>query len=352
MQQVQNSVLEQKDPTRSIKDRMGSFVGSMGLMLVILIFGAVLSVLSPVFLTMTNITNLLIQSTIMLTLALGVTFVLMTGGIDISVGSILAVSSAVGLGLIKSGVPTVVGVIVMLAIGALFGLMNGVLTTKFQIPALIVTLGTMGIGRGLVLIYTNGANITPVPKSFEVLAYGRLLGMPVIILLVAVLAVIWGLVLSYTVFGRSVYATGGNELAARLAGIKTKTIVTLTYVIAGVMAAVAGILTTARLESAGPAAGIGIEMTVIAAVVIGGTSLFGGQGSIFGTVLGVIIISLVTNAVNLLGVPPAWDQLVKGVVIIVAALLDVVMIQPASQLLALKVLYPQLVQNPQKKNLI
>lgn len=323
MLQVQDSAVEQKDAKKLLKDKMGSLVGSMGLLLVILIFGIVLSILSPVFLTMTNITNLFIQSTILLTLALGVTFVLMTGGIDISVGSILAVSSAVGLGLIKGGVPTVIGIIIMLGIGAVFGLVNGVLTTRFQIPALIVTLGTMGIGRGLVLIYTNGANITPVPKSFQVIAYGRFLGIPVLILIVAILSVLWGLVLAYTVFGRSVYATGGNELAARLAGIKTKTIVTLTYVIAGIMSAVAGILTTARLESAGPAAGTGIEMTVIAAVVIGGTSLFGGQGSIFGTVLGVIIISLVTNAVNLLGVPPAWDQLVKGVVIIVAALLDV-----------------------------
>jgi len=271
-----------------------------------------------------NLINLLMQSTILVTLARGVTFVIMTGGIDLSVGGVMAVSSAVRLGaIVYDGGPVIVGVLIMILIGAAFGFVNGFLVTKFGVPPLIVTLATMGIARGIVLIYTNSANVNPVPDSFITLATGRLFSIPYLIIVVAILAIIAHVVLKHSVFGRSVYASGGNELAARLAGIKTKTVITLTYVIAGVMASIGGLFLTARLESAGPTAGLGIELTVIAAVVIGGTSLFGGQGNIIGTILGVILIALVSNAVNLLGVPPAWDQLVTGGVILVAALLDV-----------------------------
>lgn len=300
------------------------YMGSLGLFIVIVIFCVVLSFLSPVFLTSTNIVNLLIQSTILAVLALGSTFVIMTGGIDLSVGAVMAVSSAVGLGMtVYHDVPVAVGVLVMLAIGLVFGFFNGVIVTRFEVPPLIVTLASMGVARGIILIYTNGANVSPVPDSFIFLANARIFGIPILLILVGVLAVIAHIVLSNTVYGRAVYASGGNALAARLAGIRTKTVITFTYAISGLMAAVAGILLTARLESAGPNAGMGIELTVIAAVVIGGTSLFGGQGNILGTLLGVLLISLVSNAVNLLNVPPAWDQLVKGVVILVAALLDV-----------------------------
>lgn len=303
---------------------MKQYLGSLGLLIVIVIFCIVLSFLSPVFLSKMNLINLLMQSTILLTLALGATFVIMTGGIDLSVGAVMAVSSAIGLGaIVYEGVPVIVGVLIMLLIGAAFGFANGFLVTKFSVPPLIVTLATMGIARGLVLIYTNSANVNPVPESFIKLATGRFLTIPYLIIVVGILAIIAHIVLKHTVFGRSVYASGGNELAARLAGIKTKTIITMTYMISGVMAAVGGLFLSARLESAGPTAGIGIELTVIAAVVIGGTSLFGGQGNIIGTILGVILIALVSNAVNLLGVPPAWDQLVTGGVILIAALLDV-----------------------------
>jgi ribose transport system permease protein len=296
----------------------------MGLVIVILVFGGVLAVLSPVFLTQANILNLLIQSTILGTISIGATFVIITAGIDLSVGSVLAVSSCIGLGLIvNNGAPVVLGVAVMLLIGIAFGLANGIFVTVFNIPAMIVTLATMGIGRGIVLIYTNGANITPVPQSFTYLSNAKLIGIPVILFIVAGFAIVWGVVLSFSVFGRSIYATGGNELAARLAGIRTKTVITSAYVICGIMASLGGLLMTVRLQSAGPITGQGIEMNVIAAVVIGGTSLFGGRGNIVGTVMGVLIISLVSNAVNLLGVPPAWDQLVKGAVILIAALLDV-----------------------------
>ncbi len=312
------------DSGKGFKGSMKQYLGSLGLLIVIVVFCIVLSFLSPVFLSKMNLINLLMQSTILVTLALGVTFVIMTGGIDLSVGGVMAVSSAVGLGaIVYDGVPAVIGVLIMIVIGAAFGFANGFLVTKFSVPPLIVTLATMGIARGIVLIYTNSANVNPVPDSFISLATGRLFSIPYLIFVVGILAVIAHIVLKHTVFGRSVYAAGGNELAARLAGIKTKTVITLTYVISGAMAAIGGFFLTARLESAGPTAGVGIELTVIAAVVIGGTSLFGGQGNIIGTILGVILIALVSNSVNLLGVPPAWDQLVTGGVILIAALLDV-----------------------------
>ncbi|MEH7376501.1 MULTISPECIES: ABC transporter permease [Neobacillus] len=329
MQQEQTQVnrkielVSSKDKTQGRK-KLKQYLGSLGLLIVIVAFGIVLSFMSPVFLTKTNLINLLMQSTILVTLALGVTFVIITGGIDLSVGAIMAVSSALGLGLIVyNGVPVIVGVFIMVLIGAVFGLVNGLFITKLQLSPLIVTLGTMGIARGIVLIYTNSANIDPVPNSFVTLATGSLFSIPYLILLVAVFAIIAHIILKNTVFGRSVYASGGNELAARLSGVRTKTIITLTYVISGVTAAIGGLLLSARLESVGPTAGTGLELTVIAAVVIGGTSLFGGQGNILGTILGVILISLVSNAINLLSVPPAWDSLVQGSVILVAALLDV-----------------------------
>lgn len=308
----------------SFRTNVGRLMGSLGLLAVIAIFVIILTILSPVFLTSANITNLFIQSTILTVLSLGSTFVIMTGGIDLSIGSLMAVSSTIGLGsIVHNHVPVVIGIMIMLVIGAVFGAFNGLFVTKFDIPPLIVTLATMGMGRGIVLIYTNGANITPVPESFIILANGRLLGIPIILIFVVFLSLIAGITLAFTAYGRVVCATGGNELAARLAGIRTKLVIATTYVISGLTAAIGGILLAARLESAGPTAGIGIEMTVIAAVVIGGTSLFGGQGNIVGTILGVVVISLISNSVNLLGVPPAWDQLVKGAIILIAALLDV-----------------------------
>lgn len=308
---------------KSKSDKAGRILDKMGLFLVLLLFIVIMTILTPSFLTLKNMKNLLIQSTILCTLSLGMTFVIITGGIDLSVGSVEAVASAIGLGLIvKSGVPPAVGVLIMLVIGAVFGVMNGILITHFRIPPMIVTLATMSIARGVVLVYTNSANIGPVPKSFTVLTGSYIFGIPLIVWTVIAFCIIAWLGLSKTTFGRSVYAVGGSELAAKLAGIRTKRVIILTYVISGVCAAMAGLLLAIRLESAGPNAGDGVEMNAIAAVVVGGTSLSGGRGTVLGTVLGVILISLVSNAVNLLGVPPAWDKIVKGLVIVIAALLD------------------------------
>jgi ribose transport system permease protein len=301
-----------------------SIISRLGLFLVILIFMAVMTFVSPVFLTIANFKNLFIQSTIMAVLALGQTFVIMTRGIDLSIGGTMAVTSAICIGLaVYSGLPTILALIVCIVLGVVIGLVNGLAVTVLGITPLIVTLATLSITRGATFVYTNGANITPVPDSIAAFGRGELAGVPYSVILLALLAILCHFVLARTVFGRSVYATGGNEVAARLAGVPTGRVILATYVICAVMAAIAGLILTARLESAGPRAGVGVELTVIAACVIGGASLFGGTGSIAGTLLGVILISLVSNAINLLGVPPAWDDLVKGFVIFLAAVTDV-----------------------------
>jgi ribose transport system permease protein len=306
------------------RPQLRTLVSRLGLLLVILIFVAVMSIASPVFLTVANFKNLFIQSTILAVLALGQTFVIMTRGIDLSIGGTMALSSALCIGLsVYSGLPTPLALLVCLAVGILIGLINGVAVTMLGITPLIVTLATLSAARGATFVYTNGANITPVPSAISAFGRGELAGVPYSVILLVVLALACHFILARTVFGRSVYATGGNEVASRLAGIPTSRVIMITYVICGVMAAIAGLILTARLESAGPRAGVGVELTVIAACVIGGTSLFGGTGSIAGTLLGVVLISLVSNAINLLGVPPAWDDLVKGLVIFLAALVDV-----------------------------
>lgn len=304
------------------KEKTEQILSKLGLIIVLIIFIIIMMILSPSFMTWINIRNLLIQSTVLTTLSLGVTFVIITGGIDLSVGSVEALSAAIGLDLIVNhNVPVFFGMLIIFGIGILFGLINGVLVAEFEIPPMIATLATMSIARGSVLVYTNSANVYA-PSSFSILTTNYFLGLPYIVWLVVLMAIAASLILSKTVFGRSVYAVGGSSLAAKLAGIRTKRVIAAAYVLSGLTASIAGLLLTIRLESAGANAGDGIEMNVIAAVVIGGTSLFGGRGTIGGTVLGVILISLVSNAVNLLGVPPAWDKIVKGVVIIAAALID------------------------------
>jgi ribose transport system permease protein len=299
-------------------------VDKLGLLIVVILFGIVLSIASPVFLSWQNILNVLLQSTILATLAIGQSFVIVTGGIDLSVGGVLAVSSAVAVGLMNvHGLDAFTGILIALLIGAVFGVFNGLAIARFGVAPLIVTLASMGLARGVTLVYTNGMTMSPVPNLFVTIGTAKVFGIPIMMIIVIMLAIVASIILNKTVFGRSVYATGGNKLAAKLAGIRTDRIVFMAYVISGITAAIAGVLLASRLESVGPNAGSGIELSVVAAVVIGGTSLFGGQGNISGTILGVILLSLVSNAISLLSIPPSWDQLVQGSVIFLAALLDV-----------------------------
>jgi ribose transport system permease protein len=295
-----------------------------GLLLVIVLLGFIMSQLSDVYLTRVNIINVLFQSTILATMALGVTFVILTAGIDLSVGAVAAVASVASIAAVQNfGLSTEAGILVALLLGIGIGALNGVAVAKIGITPLIATLATLTMATGLVFAYTEGANVRPVPDIYRTLATARIAGVPALIFFVLALALLAHFVLTRTTFGRSVFAVGGNSVAARLAGIRTDRILISVYMISGLTAAIGGLMLTARLGTGSPRAGMGVELTVIAAVVIGGTSLFGGQGGVRGTLLGVLLITQISNGINLLGVPPAYDNLVTGGVIFIAATLDV-----------------------------
>ena len=299
-------------------------VQDLGLLIVIAIGATVLGVLSPVFLSRLNIENLLFSSTIIAVMAIGQSFVILVAGIDLSVGAVLAVSSVLCVGLVNDfGVPVLLASMTSLAVGALIGLINGLNVTLTKIPALIATLAMLTIARGLAFIYSGGQNIAPVPNFFVEAQATRLFGVPVIILFTLALGALAHFILSKTRFGRAIYATGGNSVAARLAGIRTNRVIVAAYVISGFLAALGGLMITARLEAGAATAGQGAELTVISAVVIGGVSLFGGEGKVAGVLLGVLLLGLVQNAINLLNVPPNYDYVVSGLVIAIAAALDV-----------------------------
>ena len=299
-------------------------IQDLGLFIVIAIGAIALGVLSPVFFTRLNIENLLFSSTIIAVIAIGESFVILVAGIDLSVGAVLALSSVLAVGLVNDfAAPVPVAVIASLCVGALIGLVNGLNVTLTKIPALIATLAMLTITRGLAFIYSGGQNIAPVPQFYVQVQATRLFGAPIIILFTLALGILAHFVLTKTRFGRSIYATGGNPVAARLAGIRTNRVIVLAYTISGVMAALGGLMITARLEAGAATAGQGTELTVISAVVIGGVSLFGGEGKMAGVLLGVLLLGLVQNAINLLNVPPNYDYVVSGLVIAVAAALDV-----------------------------
>jgi ribose transport system permease protein len=299
-------------------------VQDLGLLVVLVIGATVLGFLSPVFFTRLNIENLLFSATIIAVVAIGQAFVVLVAGIDLSVGAVLALSSVLCVGLpLKFGIPVGVAAIVSLCVGALIGLINGLAVTAIRMPALIATLAMMSAARGAAFIFSDGRNIAPVPDIYLDIEAARLFGIPVVILFVLLLFVLAHFVLSRTRFGRSIYATGGNAVAARLAGIRTNRVIVLAYVISGVGAALGGLMITARLEAGAATAGFGYELTVISAVVIGGVSLFGGEGKMGAVLLGVLLLGLVQNAINLLNVPANYDYVVSGAVIALAAALDV-----------------------------
>lgn len=276
-----------------------------------------LSLMTPAFLTPDNLTNVLLQSAINAVLAAGMTFVILTGGIDLSVGSVLALSGMVLGSLLKTGTPWPAALLACLALGAALGLVNGLLVTRGKLPPFIATLGMMSAARGLALVYSGGRPQSGFQGGFLQLGEGPAL----LAVMAGVYALSW-LTLQRTVFGRALYAVGGNEQAAWLSGIDTGAIKTAVYVLSGLLSGVAAGMLTARLNSAQPTAGESYELDAIAAVVIGGTSLAGGQGSVVGTLLGALIMSVLRNGLNLLEVDSHMQQVVIGVVIILAVLLD------------------------------
>jgi ribose transport system permease protein len=295
-----------------------------GPLLALVLLFIVITVLNPSFMEPNNILNLLRQTSINALIAFGMTFIILTGGIDLSVGSILALSSALMAGMMVSGLDPILAILVGILLGAIMGVINGILVSKGKMAPFIVTLATMTIFRGLTLVYTDGKPITGIGDSemFQMLGRGYFLGVPVpAVVMIIAFMILWFL-LHKTSFGRKTYAIGGNERASRISGIKVDRVKVAIYGLAGTMAAIAGAILTSRLNSAQPTAGQSYEMDAIAAVVLGGTSLSGGKGRLFGTLVGVLIIGTLNNGMNLLGVSSFYQQVVKGAVILIAVLLD------------------------------
>ena len=294
-----------------------------GILIVFFLICLVLSFLSPYFFTVNNILNIIRQTSIYGIIAVGMTFVILTGGIDLSVGSILALSGAVAAGLMKNNaVAPLIAALAAILVGAIIGLINGLLVTIGKIAPFVVTLGMVTIARGVTLIYTKGYPISGFSPEFRELGGGYVLGIPVpVIVFVIMVALAW-FVLNHTRLGRYTYAIGGNEETVKLSGINLNFYKSMVYVIVGVMSSVSALILTSRLNSAEAVAGQGYELDVIAAVVIGGTSLSGGRGSIIGTLIGALLIGVINNGMNLLGISPYFQQVVKGGLIIGAVILD------------------------------
>jgi len=295
---------------------------SYGLLIAFVLLCILLAILSPAFLRWTNILNVVRQSSIFGIMALGMTFVILTGGIDLSVGSILAVSGMLAAGILKADAGVVAAIAVAVGVGLVFGIINGLLITIGKIAPFVVTLGMMSIARSLTLIYSRGHPISGFSESFRFLGGGSVFGIPFPIILFLTAVFFAWLILEQTRLGRYTYAIGGNEETVKLSGINVSLYKTMVYVISGIASAISALILTSRLNSAGPTAGIGYELDVIAAVVIGGTSLSGGRGSVWGTLLGALLIAVINNGMNLIGISPHFQQLVKGIIIVTAVILD------------------------------
>jgi ribose transport system permease protein len=282
-----------------------------------------LSIASPYFLTVGNLSSVVRQTTVITIMAIGMTIVMASGGIDLSVGSMVGLTGVCGTMLISAGSPTVVAVAGAALAGAACGAFNGTATTVLRIPPFIATLGTLGIYRGMTLLITGGLPITNLSRDFGVLATGNVLGwVPVPLLFLVATALVVHFVLKYTKLGRYSYAIGSNAEAARCSGIRIGPCIVAIYALGGALTGLAGMIEAARLVTGQPTAGEGYELRVIAAVVIGGGSLSGGQGTVLGTILGAFIMGLLSNGCNLLGISPFVQQVIIGSVIILAVTLD------------------------------
>ncbi len=301
--------------------RVRRILGELRAVWMLLAVGVVLSVVSPVFLTTANLLNVALATSVTALLAAGQTFVIILGEIDLSVGSMLGFSAMV-TALTLRHAPAPVAIVVGLLVGAGCGLVNGLLVTKTRMPSFIVTLATMSIVAGLSLQLSKGNPVSVTDYSFQNIGQARTAGVPVPVWIMIAVFVVCGILLARTRYGRYVYATGDNGEAAKLSGIPVARVTTLAFVISGLLAGLAGFIVTARLSTAEPTAGTGLELEAIAAVIIGGTGLAGGRGNLVGTIVGAFILGVVDNGMNLLDVSPFLQNVVKGGVILFAVLLD------------------------------
>ncbi|MBB2974075.1 ABC transporter permease [Mesorhizobium sp. RMAD-H1] len=294
-----------------------------GILLSLVVLCVIFSVVNPRFMSVANFLNILQQVAVIAIAAFGMTWVILLGEIDLSIGSIIAVAGMVGAQCFAFGLGFAPAILLTLLTGAVLGLINGTLTAKLLLPSFIVTVATMGIYRGLVSLPTNGAPALITDPSWTAIGTNSFAGIPIIIWIVAALFLVNHILLSKTTFGRRAYLTGGNREAALYSGIKVDRLKIIIFMISGVMAAVSGILLSSRLFSAQTNAGMSYELDAIAAAVLGGTSLAGGVGTMVGTLIGALIIGVMNNGMNMLSVPYFYQLIVKGLVILIAVWLDV-----------------------------
>ena len=320
---MSNTATTEERAGGTLRERLSGVISQLaaaGALIVVFVF---LSIASPVFLSADNLYNIGVQTSYTAVIAIGITLVIITAGIDLSVGSVAALSGVVGVVLMaKAGVPVVLAILGGILVGAACGLVNGLLVSVAGLNPFIATLGMLSVARGMVYIPTNAKSVFGVPDSFRLLGQGVIGSIPIPIIVVAVIAVAGYVVLARTKLGRYAYAMGSNREAARLSGIPIRRYLTVVYVISGALAGFGGMIASSQVASGQPNFGIGLELDAIAAAVIGGASLFGGQGTVVGTLIGAFLIALIRNGSVLLDVNIYYQQVIIGVVIWVAVLWD------------------------------
>lgn len=294
-----------------------------GIYLFLLVVCLILTFTTDSFLSATNLTNVLLQTSIIATMAIGVTFVIITGNNDLSMGSVMAIASAVGIGMIKVlNMPWWLGMIAIFIVSILFGILNGYLVAFLKIPAFLATLSTKFIARGLTLVVSGGVSWFNLPAAFVFIASTGLFGIPTIVIIVIILYVLFHFRLRHTIFGRRIYAVGSSAESARVSGINVKKTIVFAYIQCGILVGIASILQTARMNSFWAAMGTDLEFQAIAGTIIGGTSMNGGVGSLTGTFAGVLLMGIINNALNLYGVDANWQEAARGFVILLAIVVD------------------------------
>lgn len=308
--------------SNSFSSRLMQILRSSGSYLILLLIVVLFSIFSEQFLTIGNLLTVALQTSIIALVAIGMTFTIITGGIDLSVGSVAAFSGVLAAGLAtRSGLGTYPGILIGLAVGSGLGSVSGLMIVYGRIPPFVSTLAMMAVARGLTLVYTQGKPISGLDQAFTFWA-GNVAGIPVPVILLLVIAIIGAIILKHTAFGNYVHAIGGGEETSRLNSVPAKKVKLGVYALSGFTAALAGVVLTARLWSAQPNSGVGLELDAIAAAILGGASLAGGIGGVGGTIAGAFIIGVLSNGLNLLEVPSYNQQVIKGVVFILAVLID------------------------------
>ena len=301
------------------------FMKKTGIFWVLVALIVIMSFANSAFLTPRNLLNVTKQASITTIIGVGMTFVLITGGIDLSVGSVMALSGtlAAATAVADKGIPLVVTILVGIAIGSFCGLLNGLGVAYVGFPPFIMTLGMMTIARGIAMVYTNGTPIFGLSSSFNSMTSSTLLGIPSLVYYMLVVFIIGYIILNKTVFGRRIYATGGNVEAARLSGIAVSRLIVLVYTISGFLSGLAGILICSRITSGNATVASGYEMNAISSAVIGGVSMSGGSGSVVGTIIGALILTIIQNSFDIMGINSFYQDVIKGIIILLAVFLDI-----------------------------